>query len=77
MNEVFAIADEVAVFRDGAYIGLQRADSMDGDSLISMMVGRELTQLFPERDKPVGKLLMSVRDLALDGVFEGVSFDLH
>ncbi|MDB6052223.1 MAG: D-ribose transporter ATP-binding protein [Pseudomonas sp.] len=77
MNEVFSIADEVAVFRDGAYIGLQRADSMDGDSLVSMMVGRELSQLFPEREKPAGKLLLSVRDLRLDGVFEGVSFDLH
>ena len=77
MNEVFAIADEVAVFRDGAYIGLQRADSMDGDSLISMMVGRELTQLFPERSQPIGKLMLSVRDLSLEGVFEGVSFDLH
>ncbi|SEI98799.1 sugar ABC transporter ATP-binding protein [Pseudomonas sp. NFR16] len=77
MNEVFAIADEVAVFRDGAYIGLQRADSMNGDSLISMMVGRELTQLFPEREAPIGDLLLSVRDLSLEGVFEGVSFDLH
>lgn len=77
MNEVFAIADEVAVFRDGAYIGLQRADSLDGDSLISMMVGRELSQLFPQREKPVGELLLKVRDLRLDGVFDGVSFDLH
>ena len=77
MNEVFSIADEVAVFRDGAYIGLQRADSMNGDSLISMMVGRELTQLFPVRETPIGDLLLSVRDLRLDGVFEDVSFDLH
>ena len=77
MNEVFSIADEVAVFRDGAYIGLQRADSMDGDSLISMMVGRELNQLFPVRENLLGELLLSVRDLSLDGVFKGVSFDLH
>ncbi|MGC5700974.1 sugar ABC transporter ATP-binding protein [Pseudomonas sp. NFXW11] len=77
MNEVFAIADEVAVFRDGAYIGLQRADSLDGDSLISMMVGRELSQLFPQREKPIGDLLLQVRDLRLDGVFDRVSFDLH
>ncbi|AHL33643.1 D-ribose transporter ATP-binding protein [Pseudomonas brassicacearum] len=77
MNEVFAIADEVAVFRDGAYIGLQRADSMDGDSLISMMVGRELSQLFPVREQPIGDLVLSVRDLSLDGIFKGVSFDLH
>jgi inositol transport system ATP-binding protein len=65
------------VFRDGAYIGLQRADSMDGDSLISMMVGRELSQLFPVREKPIGDLLLSVRDLKLDGIFKDVSFDLH
>ncbi|BAP41125.1 ABC-type sugar transport system, ATPase component [Pseudomonas sp. StFLB209] len=77
MDEVFAIADEVAVFRDGAYIGLQSAESMDGDSLISMMVGRPLTQLFPERSAPTDKLLLSVRDLSLQGVFENVSFDLH
>ncbi|MCZ7176256.1 D-xylose ABC transporter ATP-binding protein, partial [Salmonella enterica] len=68
MNEVFAIADEVAVFRDGQYIGLQRADSMNSDSLISMMVGRELSQLFPVRETPIGDLLLSVRDLSLDGV---------
>lgn len=77
MDEVFTIADEVAVFRDGAYIGLQSADSMDGDGLISMMVGRPLTQLFPERSVPTDKLLLSVRDLSLQGVFENVSFDLH
>ncbi len=58
MNEVFAIADEVAVFRDGQYIGLQRADSMNSDSLISMMVGRELSQLFPVRETPIGELLL-------------------
>ena len=77
MAEVFHIADEVAVFRDGQYIGLQRADSMDGHSLVTMMVGRELTQMFPERTAPQDKVLMSVRDLGLKGVFSGVSFDLR
>ncbi|MEH3022303.1 MAG: sugar ABC transporter ATP-binding protein [Pseudomonas oryzihabitans] len=77
MDEVFQIADEVAVFRDGEYIGLQRADSMNGDGLIAMMVGRELTQLFPERTAPRDEVLLSVRDLGLDGVFSGVSFDLR
>ncbi|MGK9065628.1 sugar ABC transporter ATP-binding protein [Stutzerimonas chloritidismutans] len=77
MDEVFNIADEVAVFRDGAYIGLQRADAMDGDSLISMMVGRELNQLFPERKAPIGERVLAVRNLTLDGVFQNVSFDLR
>jgi inositol transport system ATP-binding protein len=77
MKEVFAIADEVAVFRDGQYIGLQTADTLNDDSLISMMVGRELSTLFPERETPMGKQILSVRDLSLDGVFKNVSFDLH
>jgi len=77
MDEVFAIADEVAVFRDGTYVGLQSAESMDGDGLISMMVGRELTQLFPERRVPREEVLLSVRDLGLEGVFENISFDLR
>ncbi|MDC6636443.1 ATP-binding cassette domain-containing protein, partial [Leclercia adecarboxylata] len=65
------------MFRDGHYIGLQRSDSMNSDSLISMMVGRELSQLFPVRETPIGNLLLSVRNLNLDGVFKDVSFDLH
>ncbi|KQQ54386.1 D-ribose transporter ATP-binding protein [Pseudomonas sp. Leaf127] len=77
MSEVFQIADEVAIFRDGTYVGLQRAEQMDGDSLISMMVGRELTQLFPEREKPIGEVMLSVRNLTLDGIFKDVSFELH
>jgi inositol transport system ATP-binding protein len=77
MKEVFAIADEVAVFRDGQYIGLHKADTLNDDTLISMMVGRELSTLFPVRETPIGKRLLTVRDLSLDGVFEKVSFDLH
>ncbi|MFG7960905.1 sugar ABC transporter ATP-binding protein [Pseudomonas aeruginosa] len=77
MDEVFAIADEVAVFRDGGFIGLQDAAAMDSGGLISMMVGRELTQLFPERAPPQERQLLSVRGLSLAGVFEEVSFDLR
>ncbi|WPP01873.1 sugar ABC transporter ATP-binding protein [Pseudomonas sp. HR96] len=77
MDEVFEIADEVAVFRDGTFVNLLPAAELNGDKLISMMVGRELSQLFPPRTQALGSHLLSVRDLRLDGVFSGVSFDLH
>ena len=77
MDEVFTIADEVAVFRDGSYIGMQRADQMNGDSLISMMVGRELTQLFPQRTHGHGEVVLAARNLSLAGVFDDVSFELR
>ncbi|MCX6041469.1 MAG: sugar ABC transporter ATP-binding protein, partial [Caldilinea sp.] len=46
MDEVFQIADEITVFRDGQHIATVRAADTDRNSLIAMMVGRELTNLF-------------------------------
>ena len=77
MDEVFQIADEVSVFRDGRFIGTHAAADIDSDRLIHMMVGRELTQLFPKQEAEIGAVVLSVRDLALDGVFSGVTFDLR
>ncbi|MFF7709561.1 ATP-binding cassette domain-containing protein [Pseudomonas sp. NPDC007930] len=77
MDEVFAIADEVAVFRDGKFVGSQHASEMNSHSLITMMVGRELNQLFPERTPVREEVVLKVEGLALAGVFEGVSFELR
>ena len=77
MDEVFEIADDVSVFRDGKFIGTDLASNLDRDKLIQMMVGREITQMFPKEEVPIGKVALSVRNLSLDGVFSDVSFDLH
>ncbi|WP_319532253.1 sugar ABC transporter ATP-binding protein [uncultured Cohaesibacter sp.] len=77
MDEVFEIADDVSVFRDGKFIGTDLASNLDRDKLIQMMVGREITQMFPKEDVPIGKVALSVRNLSLEGVFKDVSFDLH
>ncbi len=77
MNELFEIADEFSVFRDGKYIGTHPASSVTRDDIIRMMVGREITQMFPKEEVPIGEVLLSVRDLALNGVFSGISFDVR
>ena len=77
MGEVFAIADEVSVFRDGKHVATDLASNLDRDRVITLMVGRELTQMFPKGDAKQGDVVLSVRDLALDGVFRDVSFDLR
>ena len=77
MNELFEIADEVSVFRDGKYIGTERAADVTRDDIIRMMVGREITQMFPKETVPIGDVRLSVRHLTLDGVFNDVSFDVH
>jgi len=77
MNELFEIADEVSVFRDGRYIGTHPAADVTRDDIIRMMVGREITQMFPKEEVPIGDVRLSVRDLSLKGIFHDVSFDLR
>ncbi len=77
MNELFEIADEVSVFRDGRYIGTSAAADVTRDDIIRMMVGREITQMFPKETVPIGEVVLSVKGLSLAGVFHDVSFDLR
>jgi inositol transport system ATP-binding protein len=77
MNELFEIADEVSVFRDGRFVGEHRAADVTRDEIIKLMVGREITQMFPKQAAPIGEVALSVRNLGLEGRFRDVSFDLR
>ncbi|WP_026187186.1 sugar ABC transporter ATP-binding protein [Ensifer sp. BR816] len=77
MNELFEIADEFSVFRDGKYIGTHASSQVTRDDIIRMMVGREITQMFPKEEVPIGDVVLSVKNLTLNGVFHDVSFDVR
>jgi inositol transport system ATP-binding protein len=77
MNELFEIADELSVFRDGKYIGTHASTEVTRDDIIRMMVGREITQMFPKEEVPIGDVVLSVKNLTLKGVFHDVSFDVR
>jgi len=77
MSELFDIADEVSIFRDGKYIGTDLAKNLTRDEIIRRMVGREITQMFPKETVPIGDVVLSVNDLTLDGVFRDISFELR
>ena len=77
MDEVFQIADDITVFRDGRHIATVPAAETDRNSLIAMMVGRELTNIFPKEDAPIGEVVLSVRNLSRKGIIHDVSFDLR
>jgi len=64
MSELFRIADEVSVFRDGRYIGTHASADVTRDDIIRMMVGREITQLFPKEEVPIGEVVLAVKNLA-------------
>ncbi|RIV18726.1 sugar ABC transporter ATP-binding protein [Fibrisoma montanum] len=77
MDEIFTIADTITVLRDGQYIGTRPAAKLDIDTLIAMMVGRQLDSLFPESTIRTGKEVLAVRQLSRAGVFSDVSFTVH
>jgi inositol transport system ATP-binding protein len=77
MDEVFQIADEITVLRDGEHIATAPASQTNKTNLIAMMVGRELTNIFPKEDAPMGEVVLSVRNLTRKGIVQDVSFDLH
>jgi inositol transport system ATP-binding protein len=77
MDEVFKISDFVTVFRDGKHVATLPASELDRGKLISLMVGRELTHMFPKEDVEIGDVVMSVRGLTRAGKVRDVSFDIR
>lgn len=77
MSELFEIADEVSVFRDGRYIGTHGSAQVTRDDIIRMMVGREVSQMFPKAEVPIGAPVLHVANLSLHGWFRDVSFELR
>lgn len=54
MDEIFRISDDISVYRDGEYITTARAADLTQDEVIKLMVGREITNMFPKVECPIG-----------------------
>ena len=77
MDEIFAITDEISVFRDGTWVGSKHTTEFTRQSLITQMVGRELTQLFPKFNNAIGEEVLTVRNLSRKGVFHDINFSVR
>jgi D-xylose transport system ATP-binding protein len=84
LREVHALADRVTVLRDGTYIGTRGIADIDEHVLVSMMVGRELTEFYPRQHHTRGTPVFSVRHLSVEDpespgrkIIDDVSFDIY
>jgi len=77
MDEVFSISDEITVFRDGQWVATEPASSLDRNQLISLMVGRELTHLFPKAHAEIGEVAMRVSHLNRGRQVRDISFEVR
>jgi rhamnose transport system ATP-binding protein len=76
-DEIFAICDRYAVFRDGRFIGEGLIRDVNQDRLVSMMVGRSVEQIYPKRPVQLGDVVLEVEDLSHPTEFEDISFTLR
>lgn len=75
MEEILRISDEVTIMRDGQWIATREAKTLTMNEIIKLMVGRELTNRYPEKDNVVGDALLEVRSLtAMYSKLKDVSF---
>ncbi|MCL2812437.1 MAG: sugar ABC transporter ATP-binding protein [Clostridia bacterium] len=77
LREVFDLADRVSVLRDGEFVGTQKIDKIDENTLVEMMVGRDISQLYQYTVHPFGKTMLQVEGLSRKERFEDVSFTLR
>jgi inositol transport system ATP-binding protein len=77
MDEIFEIGDRITVFRDGEYVDCCELESLERSRLISLMVGREITDIFPKTECPISDVILEVKDLSLPHVFKDISFNVR
>jgi ABC-type sugar transport system ATPase subunit len=77
MEEIFTITNRITVLRDGKFIGTENTFDIDNNELIKMMVGREITEVFPKTTVPFGDVVMEVKDLSYGSMVRDVSFTVR
>lgn len=77
MDEIFRISDTITVLRDGQWIGTKPAKELDNDMLIKMMVGRELTDIYPKDPVEIGDVILEVKNLSRGKKVQDASFSLR
>ncbi len=79
LDEVERITDEVVVMRDGRFVAQAPTATLSRQQMANLMVGRELSDLFPPKSPPTGAQapLLKVEDLDVPGFASGVSFEIR
>ena len=76
MDEIFKIADSVTVLRDGQYIATKPISEVFYKDLITMMVGREIENLYPPATSEIGRTILEVENLTSERKFTNINFDV-
>lgn len=77
LEEVFEVADRVTIFRDGHSISTRDVKALTMDTLINDIAGREVGNIYPKLDAPMGKVVLQVKNLSKAGKYKDISFEVR
>jgi ribose transport system ATP-binding protein len=77
MREIFELADEVTVLKDGRYVGTRPVAEVTMDELVRLMIGRDLKDVYPRREPKLGEVLLEVKNLRRSHLVHDVSFQVR
>ncbi|MDR3215756.1 MAG: sugar ABC transporter ATP-binding protein [Bacilli bacterium] len=77
MEEIFALAQEISVLRDGKFIATKSIRDTNKEELIKMMVGREIHDIYPKKNYCSNDVILEVKDLSKKKQYHNISFQLH
>lgn len=77
LKEIFELADQVTVLKDGRYIDTRDVAEVSMDDLVRLMIGRELEDVYPKRKPKPGDMLLEVNNVSRTGVLHNISFNLR
>lgn len=79
MEEIKMISDEITILRDGKWISTNDVSKITTEQIISMMVGRDLTERFPKKDNKAKEMILQVKNLTAlnQPSIQDVSFELY
>lgn len=77
MAEIYEIADQITILRDGQHILSEDVANITEKELVRAMVGRELNDIFNRQKADIGDVVLDVKNISREGVFEPISFQVR
>ncbi len=77
LKEIFELADEVTILKDGRYVTTQNVSEVTMDDLVRFMIGRDLKDVYPKRTLTPSDVLLEVNNVSQTKLLREVSFQLH
>ena len=77
LDEIFRIGDRVTVMRDGAVVETVAVEEIDENKLVEMMVGREITELYPKHEAEIGDVILRAEGITRQVVLKDCTFEVR